>query len=71
MNRIESVDAHPFGLWCVELDGEPIGFTAWVPWFRGGVGVGLADPLQFWGHDRAPGAGPAAVRVRRRRASTR
>ena len=47
LNRIEArFDDHGFGLWCVELDGDPIGFTGFmVPWFRDGSRDRLADPV--------------------------
>ena len=44
MNRIEHhFDEHGYGLWCMDLDGESIGFTGlFHPWFRDGVRDRLA-----------------------------
>jgi RimJ/RimL family protein N-acetyltransferase len=63
MNRIEArFDEHGFGLWCVDLDGEPIGFTGLaVPWFRDGVEVGWRLRAEFWGHGYAPEAARACL----------
>jgi RimJ/RimL family protein N-acetyltransferase len=65
MNRIEQrFDEHGFGLWCVELDGDPIGFTGLaVPWFRDGVEVGWRIRSAYWGHGYAPEAGRECLRV--------
>ena len=54
---------HPFGLWCVDLDGEPIGFTGLsVPWFRDGVEVGWRLRSEHWGHGYAPEAATECLR---------
>lgn len=61
MSRVESdrmldrvrrhVDDHGFGLWCVEFEGEPIGFCGLsVPWFRDGVEIGWRLRSRYWGH---------------------
>jgi RimJ/RimL family protein N-acetyltransferase len=64
MNRIEQrFSEHAFGLWCVDLDGEPIGFTGLsVPWFRDGVEVGWRMRSDFWGHGYAPEAATVCLR---------
>jgi RimJ/RimL family protein N-acetyltransferase len=58
MNRIEQrFGEHRFGLWCVDLGGEPIGFTGLsVPWFRDGVEVGWRIRSEHWGQGYAPEA---------------
>ena len=58
LNRIEArFDEHGFGLWCVEHDGEPIGFTGFmVPWFRDGVEIGWRIRSEHWGRGFAPEA---------------
>jgi RimJ/RimL family protein N-acetyltransferase len=63
MNRIEHrFDEDGFGLWCVDLDGESIGFTGFsVPWFRDGVEVGWRIRSDFWGHGYAPEAARACL----------
>jgi ribosomal-protein-alanine N-acetyltransferase len=64
MNRIsQRFSEQPFGLWCVDLDGEPIGFTGLsVPWFRDGVEVGWRLRSQYWGHGYAPEAARECLR---------
>ena len=64
MNRIEQrFGEHPFGLWCVDLGGEAIGFTGLsVPWFRDGVEVGWRLRSEFWGHGYAPEAATECLR---------
>ena len=64
MNRIEQrFSEHAFGLWCVDLAGEPIGFTGLsVPWFRNGVEVGWRIRSEFWGHGYAPEAATECLR---------
>jgi RimJ/RimL family protein N-acetyltransferase len=55
MNRIEHrFETDGFGLWCVDLDGEPIGFTGFmVPWFRPGVEIGWRIGSRHWNHGYA------------------
>ena len=64
MNRIEQhLAEHGFGLWCVELDGESIGFTGLaVPWFRDGVEVGWRIRSAHWGNGYAPEAAAECLR---------
>lgn len=63
LDRIEANwDEHGFGLWCVDLDGECLGFTGLaVPWFRHGVEVGWRIRSAFWGRGYAPEAARAAL----------
>jgi ribosomal-protein-alanine N-acetyltransferase len=65
LDRIEAgFEQHGFGLWCVELDRVPIGFTGLtVPWFRDGVEVGWRIRSPWWGNGYAPEAARAALRV--------
>jgi RimJ/RimL family protein N-acetyltransferase len=65
MNRIEQrFDELGFGLWCAELDGEPIGFTGLaVPWFREGVEIGWRLRHEHWGRGYAPEAARACVEL--------
>lgn len=65
LDRIESRFAeHGFGLWCVDLGGEAIGFTGLaVPWFRDGVEIGWRIRSAFWGCGYAPEAGAACLAV--------
>lgn len=55
MDRIEHrFDEHGYGLWCVERDGEPIGFTGFMaPWFRDGVEIGWRIRADHWGRGYA------------------
>ncbi len=64
MNRIEQrFDEHGFGLWCVELDGEAIGFTGFMaPWFRDGVEIGWRIRADHWGHGYATEAARECLR---------
>jgi ribosomal-protein-alanine N-acetyltransferase len=64
MNRIEHrFDEHGFGLWCVDRDGEALGFTGLaVPWFRDGVEVGWRIRSEHWGHGYAPEAATECLR---------
>lgn len=63
LNRIEErFDEHGFGLWCVDVAGEPIGFTGFmVPWFREGVEIGWRIRSEHWGHGYAPEAARACL----------
>lgn len=63
MNRIEArFDELGYGLWCVDLDGEPIGFTGLAaPWFRDGVEIGWRIRSRFWGQGYAPEAATACL----------
>lgn len=58
MNRIEQhFDEYGYGLWCVELGGESIGFTGlYHPWFRDGVEIGWRIGSEHWGRGYAPEA---------------
>jgi ribosomal-protein-alanine N-acetyltransferase len=63
---IERIDAHfaahGFGLWCVDLDGEAIGYTGFmVPWFRDGVEIGWRIRSDRWGRGFAPEAALACL----------
>lgn len=64
MNRIDQHwSDHGFGLWCVEFDGEAVGFTGLSrPWFRDGVEVGWRIRSGFWGRGIAPEAAREAFR---------
>jgi RimJ/RimL family protein N-acetyltransferase len=65
LDRIrQRFDDHGFGLWCVDLHGEPIGFTGLaVPWFREGVEVGWRIRSPYWGNGYAPEAAAACLSV--------
>jgi RimJ/RimL family protein N-acetyltransferase len=65
MNRILRHFAdHGYGVWCVELDGEPVGYTGFmVPWFRDGVEIGWRIRSEFWGRGIAPEAARACLAV--------
>lgn len=58
MNRIEAgFEADGYGLWCVELDGDAIGYTGFLrPWFRDGVELGWRIRSPYWGRGYAPEA---------------
>lgn len=64
MNRITQHWAdHGFGLWCVEVDGQAVGFTGLsTPWFRDGVEVGWRIRSEWWGRGIAPEAGRESLR---------
>ena len=64
MDRIEQrFDEHGFGLWCVELEGEAIGFTGFMaPWFREGVEIGWRIRADHWGHGYATEAARECLR---------
>lgn len=63
LNRLESAfDLQGYGLWCVDLDGESIGFTGFMhPWFRDGVEIGWRIRSDHWGHGYAPEAARACL----------
>jgi RimJ/RimL family protein N-acetyltransferase len=65
MDRIEAgFDLHGFGLWCVDLDGECIGFTGLSrPWFRDGVEIGWRIRSEHWGRGYATEAATEVLRV--------
>jgi ribosomal-protein-alanine N-acetyltransferase len=55
-------DLHGFGLWCVDLGGECIGFTGLAtPGFMPAVEVGWRLASASWGNGYAPEAARAAV----------
>lgn len=64
MDRIEQrFDEHGFGLWCVELGGEAIGFTGFMaPWFRDGVEIGWRIRADHWGKGYATEAATECLR---------
>ncbi|HEY5664134.1 MAG TPA: GNAT family N-acetyltransferase [Ilumatobacter sp.] len=64
MNRIEQrFDQHGFGLWCMDLGGEVIGFTGFMtPWFRDGVEIGWRVRADHWGNGYAPEAALECLR---------
>ena len=64
MDRIEQrFDEHGFGLWCVELAGEAIGFTGFMaPWFRDGVEIGWRIRADHWGKGYATEAATECLR---------
>ncbi len=63
MNRIEQhFDEHGYGLWCLDLDGAPIGFTGlYHPWFRDGIEIGWRVRSEHWGSGFAPEAAMAVL----------
>jgi len=64
MNRIMQHFAdHGYGVWCVEFDGEPVGYTGFmVPWFREGVEIGWRIRSEYWGRGIAPEAATECLR---------
>lgn len=64
LDRIEAhFEAHGYGLWCVDLEGEPLGFTGLSrPWFRDGVEIGWRLRSEHWGHGYAPEAATECLR---------
>ena len=64
MDRIEHrFDQHGFGLWCVEREGEAIGFTGFMaPWFREGVEIGWRIRADHWGRGYATEAANECLR---------
>ncbi|MGA1074028.1 MAG: GNAT family N-acetyltransferase [Ilumatobacteraceae bacterium] len=63
LNRIEErFDATGFGLWCVEHEGDAVGFTGFMePWFRGGVEIGWRIRSRYWGRGFATEAAEACL----------
>jgi len=54
---------HGFGVWCVEFEGVPVGYTGFmVPWFRDGVEVGWRIRSEYWGRGIAPEAATECLR---------
>jgi len=64
MNRImRHVADHGYGVWCVELAGESIGYTGFmIPWFRDGVEIGWRIRSDHWGRGIAPEAARVCLR---------
>ena len=47
-------EEHGFGLWCIDLEGECVGFCGLTrPWFRDGVEIGWRLRSGFWGRGLA------------------
>ena len=65
MNRISAAfEAAGYGLWCVDLGGECIGYTGFMkPWFRGGMEIGWRIRSSHWGHGYAPEAARACLAI--------
>ena len=65
MNRIESAfESTGYGLWCVDLEGDPIGYTGFLePWFRDGIEIGWRIRSEHWGHGYAPEAARACLAI--------
>lgn len=63
LDRIEAGwTLHGFGLWCVDLDGECLGFTGFsAPWFRDGVEIGWRLGSGHWGRGDATEAALAVL----------
>jgi RimJ/RimL family protein N-acetyltransferase len=64
MNRIvQHFTDHGFGVWCVEFEGAPVGYTGFmVPWFRDGVEIGWRIRSEYWGRGIAPEAARECLR---------
>lgn len=64
MNRIgEHFRAHGYGLWCVDLAEEPIGFTGlYHPWWCDGVEIGWRLRSEHWGNGYATEAAHEVLR---------
>lgn len=64
LNRIEHhFDEHGYGLWCVDVDGEVVGFTGLHhPWFRDGIEIGWRIRSEYWGRGLAPEAAAEVLR---------
>jgi len=55
-------DRHGYGLFCVDLDGESIGFTGLLhPGWRDGVEIGWRIRSDHWGNGYAPEAARAVL----------
>lgn len=53
---------HGFGLWCVDLSGEAIGFCGLSrPWFREGVEIGWRLRSGYWGQGYATEAATSVL----------
>ena len=65
LNRIEErFDAVGFGLWCVEHEGESVGFAGFmVPWFRDGVEIGWRIRSDRWGNGFATESALACLEI--------
>ncbi len=63
MDRIERrFDEHGYGLWCMDLNGEAIGFTGFMkPWFRDGVEIGWRVKSEHWGRGYASEAAESCL----------
>ena len=63
-DRSQHFDEHGYGLWCVDLDGDRIGFTGLaVPWFRDGVEIGWRLAVGALGPRVRAGGGARVPRV--------
>lgn len=64
LNRIlQHFADHGYGVWCVEYEGEPVGYTGFmVPWFRDGVEIGWRIRSDYWGRGIAPEAASECLR---------
>ena len=55
-------EEHGFGLWCVDLGGEPLGFCGLsMPWFRDGVEIGWRLRSAWWGNGYATEAAQSVL----------
>jgi RimJ/RimL family protein N-acetyltransferase len=65
LNRISAgFDAVGYGLWCVDLGGDAIGYTGFMkPWFRDGMEIGWRIRSEHWGHGYAPEAARACLAI--------
>lgn len=54
---------HGYGLWCVDVEGEPIGFTGLLhPAWRDGLEIGWRIKSEYWGNGYAPEAAAVVLR---------